>query len=47
MLELYLKHEAEREQGGIPPLPLSPKEVEEVCKFLGKPPKGKEELLLN
>jgi aconitate hydratase 2/2-methylisocitrate dehydratase len=47
MLELYFKHEAEREQGGIPPLPLSPNEVEEVCKFLGKPPKGKEELLLN
>jgi aconitate hydratase 2/2-methylisocitrate dehydratase len=47
MLELYFKHEAEREQGGIPPLPLSPKEVEEVCKHLEKPPKDKEELLLN
>jgi len=47
MLELYFKHEAEREQGGIPPLPLSPKEAEEVCKFLEKPPKGKEELLSN
>jgi len=47
MLELYFKHEAEREQGGIPPLPLSSKETEEVCKHLEKPPKGKEELLLN
>lgn len=47
MLESYFKHEAERQKQGVPPLPLSPEETEEVCKLLENPPAGKEELLLN
>ncbi len=47
MLELYFKHEAERQKQGVPPLPLSPEETEEVCKLLENPPAGKEELLLS
>jgi aconitate hydratase 2/2-methylisocitrate dehydratase len=47
VLEAYFKREEERKQGGIPPRPLNPNEIKEVCKFLEKPPKGKEELLLN
>jgi len=47
MLESYFKHEAERQKQGVPPLPLSPEEIEEVCKLLENPPVGKEELLLN
>lgn len=47
MLESYFKHEAGRQKQGIPPLPLSPEETEEVCKLLENPPAGKEELLLS
>ncbi len=47
MLESYFKHEAERQEQGVPPLPLNPEETEEVCKLLENPPAGKEELLLN
>ncbi len=47
MLESYFKHEAERQKQGVPPLPLSPEETEEVCKLLENPPAGKEELLLS
>jgi aconitate hydratase 2/2-methylisocitrate dehydratase len=46
MLESYFKHEAERLKQGVPPLPLSPEETEEVCKLLENPPGGKGELLL-
>ncbi|MFB0566576.1 MAG: bifunctional aconitate hydratase 2/2-methylisocitrate dehydratase [Candidatus Aminicenantaceae bacterium] len=46
MLELYFKHETERKQQGIPPLPLNPEQTEEVCKLLENPPEGKRELLL-
>jgi len=47
MLESYFKHEAERQKQGVPPLPLSPEETEEVCKLLENQHAGKEELLLN
>jgi aconitate hydratase 2/2-methylisocitrate dehydratase len=47
MLESYFKHEAERLKQGVPPLPLSPEQTEEVCKLLENPPTGKEEFLLN
>ena len=47
MLESYLKREAERQKQGIPPLPLSPEQTEEVCKLLENPPVDKEEVLLN
>ena len=37
MLETYKKSAAERGALGLPPLPLSPAETEEVCRFLEKP----------
>ncbi len=45
MLESYFEHEKERRKLGIPPLPLNPQQVEEVCENLENPPKGKEGLL--
>ncbi|MGD8536270.1 MAG: bifunctional aconitate hydratase 2/2-methylisocitrate dehydratase [Candidatus Aminicenantes bacterium] len=47
MLESYFKHENERKEQGIPPLPLSPENAAEVCRLLEKPPEGKEDLLLH
>lgn len=47
MLEPYFNQETKRKQQGIPPLPLSPEETQELCSLLERPPKGKEELLLN
>lgn len=47
MLESYFKHESEREKQGIPPMPLTPEQTEEVCKLMEHPPEGKEELLLD
>lgn len=47
MLKSYLEQEAKRIQKGIPPLPLSPEEVQEVCQLLKAPPAGKEGFLLN
>ncbi len=47
MLESYFKHETERREQGIPPLPLNPEIIAEVCGLLEKPPEGKEELLLH
>ena len=46
MLESYFHQESERLKLGIPPLPLSPEEIAEVCRLLENPPEGKEELLL-
>jgi aconitate hydratase 2/2-methylisocitrate dehydratase len=46
MLEKYFIHEQERKEMGIPPLPLTPDQTEEVCRFLQQPPAGKDELLL-
>ncbi len=37
MLNEYLKHAKEREEMGIPPLPLNPKQVEELTKLLENP----------
>lgn len=45
MLESYFKHEKERKEMGIPPLPLSPEQTEELCTLLENPPHGKEEVL--
>ena len=47
MLDSYFDHEAKRKQQGIPPMPLSPEETQEVCSLLERPPNGMEELLLN
>jgi len=47
MLESYLNHEAERKKQGIPPLPLTPEQTEEVCLLLENPPEDKRDLLLD
>ncbi|KAA0895131.1 bifunctional aconitate hydratase 2/2-methylisocitrate dehydratase [Oryzomonas rubra] len=47
MIEAYLAHEKERAAQGIPALPLTPEQTAELCKLLVKPPKGKEQFLLN
>ena len=47
MIEAYLKHEAERKAQGIPPKPLDPEQTRELVKLLVKPPKGKEQFLLD
>ncbi len=47
MIEAYLKHEAERKEQGIPAKPLDPEQARELVKLLVKPPKGKEQLLLD
>ena len=47
MLESYFEHESERREQGIPPLPLSPGQTEEVCKLLENPPQDKEEVFLS
>lgn len=46
MLESYFKHEEERKYLGIPPLPLTPEQVHEICSILENPPQGKEDLFL-
>ena len=46
MLESYFKHEEERAELGIPPLPLNPEQTAEVCRLLESPPRGSEENLL-
>jgi aconitate hydratase 2/2-methylisocitrate dehydratase len=46
MLDSYFKHEQERRELGIPALPLSPEQTEELCRLLQAPPSGREELLL-
>ena len=47
MLETYFIHEQERNELGIPPLPLTPDQTEEVCRLLQQPPSGKDKLLLH
>src|SRR4030042_234523 len=37
MLDSYFEQEKERDKIGLPPLPLTPAEVEEVCRNLEKP----------
>ncbi|MBP4049543.1 bifunctional aconitate hydratase 2/2-methylisocitrate dehydratase [Chromobacterium violaceum] len=46
MLEAYRQHVAERAALGIPPLPLSAKQVEELVELLKNPPKGEEATLV-
>jgi aconitate hydratase 2/2-methylisocitrate dehydratase len=47
MLESYFDQEKERAKAGLPPLPLTPAEVEDVCRFLEKPDHAKTEVVLN
>jgi aconitate hydratase 2/2-methylisocitrate dehydratase len=47
MIEAYLAHEKERAAQGIPALPLTPEQTSDLCKLLVKPPKGKENFLLD
>lgn len=46
MLESYYQKASEREKLGIPPLPLTPEETEELCQLLENPPAGKEQELI-
>ena len=46
MLEAYRQHVAERAALGIPPLPLTAKQTEELVGLLKNPPKGEEEALV-
>jgi aconitate hydratase 2/2-methylisocitrate dehydratase len=46
VLEAYRSHVAERAASGIPPLPLTPKQTEELVGLLLNPPKGEEQFLL-
>ena len=46
MLEAYFAQEKERAELGIPPLPLSPAETGEVCRFLEAPKGGGGDLIL-
>ena len=46
MLESYFKHEEERKHMGIPPLPLTPEQVQKICSILENPPQGKEDYFL-
>jgi len=47
MLEAYREHVAERAALGIPPLPLSVKQTEDLVELLKAPPKGQEQLLVD
>ena len=47
MLEVYRQHAAERNALGIPPLPLSAKQTEELVALLQNPPAGEESFLLD
>ncbi|KES13062.1 Aconitate, partial [Snodgrassella alvi SCGC AB-598-P14] len=46
MLEAYRAAAAEREALGIPPLPLTAKQTEELVELLKNPPKGEEGFLV-
>ncbi len=46
IIDAYLKHEEERKQLGIPPLPLNTVQTTEVCKLLENP-EGHEDFLMN
>ncbi len=47
MIDAYEKQVEERRAQGIPPRPLDPEQTREVCKLLQKPPKGREQYLLD
>jgi aconitate hydratase 2/2-methylisocitrate dehydratase len=46
MLEAYFDQEKERAKAGLPPLPLTPAEVDEVCRFLEDPKAGPKDAAL-
>ena len=46
MLESYRAHVAERAALGIPPLPLSAKQTQELIALLKNPPQGEEQALV-
>jgi len=46
MIEQYQKHVSDRAAQGIPPLPLSSEQTEQLCLLLASPPTGQEPLLL-
>jgi aconitate hydratase 2/2-methylisocitrate dehydratase len=45
MMDSYFSQEKERAKAGLPPLPLTPQEVEELCRGLEKPEPGQGDLL--
>jgi aconitate hydratase 2/2-methylisocitrate dehydratase len=47
MLETYFEQVKERAKAGLPPLPLTPAEVEDVCRSLENPGPGKAEVFLD
>src|SRR6478735_9538711 len=47
MLQAYRQHVAERAALGVPPLPLSSKQTEELIDLLKNPPKGEEQFLVD
>jgi aconitate hydratase 2/2-methylisocitrate dehydratase len=47
MQESYFEQEKERAKAGLPPLPLTPAEIEDVCRFLEKPEVGKAGVFLD
>ena len=47
MLEAYRQHIAERASQGIPPLPLTKQQTEELVALLKNPPKGEEAVLVD
>ncbi len=47
MIDAYKKHTKERMEKGIPPLPLTPSQTEELCRLMEKPPVGEEKYLLD
>ncbi len=47
MIDLYLKHEEERNAQGIPALPLNPEQTAGLCELLQNPPADKHDFLLS
>ena len=47
MLQAYRQHSAERAALGIPPLPLSAQQVDELIALIKNPPAGEEKVLLD
>ncbi len=46
IINAYLKHEKERNETGLPALPLNTVQATEICKLLENPPKGQENFLV-
>jgi len=47
MIQAYRKHTNERQEKGLPPLPLTPTQTQQLCKLLEMPPAGEENYLLD